>query len=221
MILPNYEGATTHMGLMLVSTVFLLYLFGGYILIRRIGPRWGKLSVLVIMILIPTADAVYGRLELKQLCASEGGLKVFKVEKNVSGFYEPFGPNEERIKRFGFEYSEGPSRANRGMVDRFNLGPLGSLITEKGVSRKSDYQLRLLDGDLSDVYRKSGFVMESIDGRETLGRVIYITFAGGWMERAISGLYASRGNAGTCNLRTSDLESDALVSATLKPPKVH
>ena len=37
--------------------------------LKRVKPYWGKALVIVIALLIPTADAVYGRYKLKRLCA--------------------------------------------------------------------------------------------------------------------------------------------------------
>ena len=54
--------------------------------LKRVKPYWGKALVIVIALLIPTADAVYGRHKLKRLCAQESGLHIYRVVEGVKGF---------------------------------------------------------------------------------------------------------------------------------------
>ena len=45
-----------------------------------------KAVALAVMLLIPTTDAIYGRYKLKQMCAAEGGLKVYRVAEHGGGY---------------------------------------------------------------------------------------------------------------------------------------
>ena len=62
-----------------MAGLLILALISGYIYlawwaIQKPRAMWMKALLLLAFILIPTADAVYGRIKLKQLCEKEGGL---------------------------------------------------------------------------------------------------------------------------------------------------
>jgi hypothetical protein len=56
------------MGGLLVLVLVGLYLWIAYVAVRKVPKVWGKALALVVVVLIPTADAVYGRIKLKHLC---------------------------------------------------------------------------------------------------------------------------------------------------------
>jgi len=62
------------MGGLAVLLLLGFYLWGAYKIVRLAKPRWAKALVILVVILIPTADAVYGRIKLRQMCEAEGGL---------------------------------------------------------------------------------------------------------------------------------------------------
>lgn len=77
------------MGGLLVLVLIGLYVWGAYKIVRRTPPIWAKALVVIAAVLIPTADAVYGRYKLKQICAAEGGLRIYRVVEGVAGFDNP------------------------------------------------------------------------------------------------------------------------------------
>lgn len=203
------------MGALLILFVAGLYLWQVIRITRKVKPGWAKFLVLVIAALIPTADAFIGRLYLKHLCATEGGLKIYRVVEGVEGFYETGStPSEGWIKKHGYKFVEGGHVG--GTPERMSLQPDGSIVLEENVTLQSKYVYELKRGDLNDLYFRSEQNIRVIETNETLSRNVDIDFAGGWVERAISGLYAKRGRGGTCN---STIFITELVPKTLKPIK--
>lgn len=54
--------------------------------------------------------------------------------------------------------------------------------------------------------------------RKVFGRYVNISYAGGWVERAINGLYAARGNSGICERRI--MHRKDFILKVLKPASV-
>ena len=77
-----------------------------WIIFKMKTPR-RKLIALLILALLPTADAVYGRIKLKRLCKSEGGVHVYAVVQGVDGFYYGLGAGERWLTTYGFWFIEG------------------------------------------------------------------------------------------------------------------
>jgi hypothetical protein len=209
------------MGGLFVLFLLGLYIWGAYKIVRWIKPVWGKALVVVAVLLIPTADAVYGRIKLKQMCETDGGLKIYKTVEGVEGFYEPSTLLDETwIRKYKFAFVEGQNWSNGKLViDRLVLLPDGGTRLEKNVNQRSKYRFRVGRGNLSDLYLRTDFVVETIDGNELLGRITNFNYAGGWAERLVVGISdAGRGSAGTCDLNPyiRGLHQD-LVMATLKP----
>jgi hypothetical protein len=208
------------MGALLAFAAAAVYVWLAYRLARRSRRPWVKAAIVSAAVLIPTSDAVYGRLKLKQLCQEQGGMKVFKEARNVNGFFmEATSVDEQLLKRTSFKFVESGRRtAGRNVIDRLSRRSDGSVYAEKDVARQSQYSLRFLPGDPADVYMRSDYVVQSIDGQETLARIRNFNYAGGWVERAIAALHAGRASAGTCALNrdTYALQLE-LLSATLHP----
>jgi len=86
-----------------------IFFIGFYIFIARKlfkrfdGSRY-KWLVLVLIVLVPTGDAVVGRLYLKKLCAEEGGLKVYRVAEHVVGFMDD--NRDYWVQSDGYQFTE-------------------------------------------------------------------------------------------------------------------
>ena len=61
------------MGALLILFLVIAYLVISIWAVAKVRSGWGKLVALTLAVLIPTADAVYGRMKLKALCA--GGIR--------------------------------------------------------------------------------------------------------------------------------------------------
>lgn len=203
------------MGGLLVLALIAGYVWGAAKLFKRVGPSWAKALVVVAAILIPTADAVYGRIKLKHMCEAEGGLHVYRVVEGAEGFdYPIMTPNDEWITKYGYLFVEGEELS--GKRSRVSLQPDGKIVRAVGVTPIAKYVYELDKGDVRDTFQRIESRVLARDSGEVLGRVVNISYAGGWFERFVNGLYAARGTAGRCG---PDILITELVTKTLKPTK--
>jgi hypothetical protein len=73
-------------------------------------------------------------------------------------------------------------------------------------------------GNPSDTYMRDDMVVESIDGKEMLGRITDFNYAGGWVERLTGALIAHRPTAATCKLNPHVYARQRdLILATISP----
>lgn len=203
------------MGGLLVLALIGAYGWGAAKLFKQIDQYWAKALVVVAAILIPTADAVYGRIKLKQMCEAEGGLHVYRVVEGVEGFDDPrTAPYEDWITKYGYRVVEGDEI--NGKESRLSLLPDGSILRETGISPTSKYIYELDKGNPRDTYHRIESRVRVRDSGEILSRSINFRYAGGWFEGFVSGFYAAKGNAGNCGPIIYPVE---LITKTLKPIK--
>jgi hypothetical protein len=197
-----------------LAVLFLLwvYLALTVLAVIKAKPLWAKGLVLLVALLIPTADAIYGRYKLKQMCAAEAGLKVYKVVHGVEGFMRD-SADEYWIKKYDYQFSEGKSSPNYFRFSKQN----GQIIREDNVTPKSKYRLRKIYDD-SSVYRRSQLLIEDIATGEILATDIQFTFHGGWAERFLAQFSDSAGgNVAWCADNPDILiVIDRIVTSTLK-----
>ncbi|MDY7538647.1 hypothetical protein QN372_05970 [Undibacterium sp. RTI2.1] len=202
------------MGLLILLFLAVIYVLLVSLLISYIKPWWLRPFVAIIFIAIPTADAVYGRYRLHQMCDAEGGLRIFRVVENVPGFYDPTSsPSEENVRKYGYRFSEGLGADKK--IARLSLGSDGAIETEIGDKPVSKYIYQSQLGDLNGKYSRVEQRIVVIETGEILSRAVNINFEGGWVERLLAALYDARGSAGNCG---STITSD-LFTNTLKPIK--
>ena len=115
------------MGGLGVLLVVGLYLFVAYKVVNSAQTRKGRWLLVALMTLIPTADAIVGRLYLHHLCSTEGGLKVNRVVNDVDGFITDSAATDEWIKGHGYQFTEG--NPVNGLVRRFSWRN-GSVVRE-------------------------------------------------------------------------------------------
>lgn len=179
-----------------------------------IRPIWAKGLVLVLALLIPTADAVYGRYKLKQMCEAEAGLKVYKVVHGVEGFMASTA-DADSLNKYGYQFMEG---ANPPHYYRFSKQN-GQIAIEENVTPKSQYRLSLnFIGDMKDRYIKNQYVMDSMIKDEVLATDTQIAFNGGWAERFLAQFSDSGGGtvAWCTNTELDVLKRiDRIITSTL------
>jgi hypothetical protein len=201
------------MGGLLVLVLIAGYVWSAAKLCNRAGSYWAKALVVIAAILLPTADAVYGRIKLKQMCEAEGGLHVYRVVEGVEGFDAlSLGPDDEWISKYGYRFVEGEELG--GKRSRVSLQPDGKIIREVGVTPITKYIFEWDKGDSRDVFDRSGTHIRVRSTGEILSRYVNINYAGGWFERFVGGLYASHGSVAWCGPVVSVHE---IVAKTLKP----
>jgi hypothetical protein len=126
------------MGGLAVLALLGLYVFLAITVFNAAKTTKSKVIALLLILLIPTADAIYGRIKLQQMCKAEGGLKVYRVAQGVEGFMGY--AEEEMITKYGYQFVESCdvtrncyefSKQNESVVKEYNVTP------------KSKYRLRL------------------------------------------------------------------------------
>ncbi|MDZ4142418.1 MAG: hypothetical protein U1C48_10475 [Methylotenera sp.] len=196
-----------------------LFLLGLYfvltiVAIVKVKPIWAKGLVLLVALLIPTADAVYGRYKLKQMCRAEGGLKVYRVAEHVEGFADVNTVSEYWVKEHSYQFVE--KLPSNGFTVRWSRQNDQTVIEEK-VSPKSIYKLdHKYIGWLNDRYLRSQYFIEGING-EILATNTQIGFNGGWAERLIA-LFSDAGVSSVAWCSNAELELDdrKMVLSVLK-----
>ena len=198
------------LGLLIVVAIYLAIAFK---VSKAIKNRKARYVAIAFFALLPTADAIVGRIYLKQLCATEGGLKVFRVVDNVEGFLDT--PGSYLLKKYGYSFIEGNLRGN-GIVDRVSLRS-GGLVVETGVPRKSQYQIRRIVNERG-MYSWDQYVVEEIASASVLASFTQIIFKGGWAERLLSGFSDSGGgSAAWCPETVAEARWEQTVVGALRP----
>ena len=203
------------MGGLLVLFLLGFYVWGAYKIVRWIKPVWGKALVLVAVLLIPTADAVYGRIKLKQMCETEGGLKIYKTAQWVEGFRDGRSrPEEEWVIRYGYRFVEGEG-AN-GKPARVSRQANGTVRMENNITPISRYAFEREGNDIGHGFRSGEYRVVDIVTNERLGVYINFGYEGGWIERFVAEIYAAKGFAGDCGFGDSWQITLKLIQTTLK-----
>lgn len=203
------------MGGLLVLFLLGFYVWGAYKIVRWIKPVWGKALVLVAVLLIPTADAVYGRIKLKQMCETEGGLKIFRIAEGVEGFYVTHRPETEWLTKYGYKFVEGQDTG--GKLVRLSLGPNGKIVEERDVQLKSRYGFEYSGKNFGAGYARGESVIRDLQTKEVLARNVNLSYEGGWIERFVAGIFSAKGFSGACQSGVNRIWPDQIVNQTLKP----
>lgn len=201
------------MGGLAVLFLFGLYCVLAVVAIVKVKPIWVKGLVLLAAFLIPTADAVYGRYKLKQMCAAEGGLKVYRVAEGVEGFMGY--AHEGLLTKPGYQFVE--KYISSGKYYSFSKQN-GQIIREDYITPKSKYRLRETYDDTS-IYKRGQLLIENIATGEVLATDTQLIFEGGWAERFLAQFSGSGGGSvAWCN-DTPDIliRKPKIVISTLKP----
>jgi hypothetical protein len=204
---------------LLVLLLLGVYLWVAYKVVRRINPNWGKALAVAVFVLIPTADAVYGRIKLKQLCEAEGGVRIYRTVEGVEGFYdERWSPDPEWLTNYGFRFLEGKGPDGNSL--RIKLGPDRKVFEERNVVPESRYQYEYSGAEFGNGYFRGESRIRDLQTKEILSRYVDIIYQGGWAERFLS-YDGGPGFAAFCKDVTdqSPIGHGGLISRTLKPAK--
>jgi len=176
----------------------------------------GDQFLILIFILIPTVDAIYGRIKLKQMCAAEGGLKIYRVVEGVEGFeYGNSRPSDSWITEYGYKFVEGKGLEGKPM--RLRLKSDGKISEEPDAVMQSRYRYEYFGSDFGVGYTQVEQQIKDLKTNEVLARTRNISYEGGWAERLIAGIYASKGYAGACQEGADRIWPDQIVRLTLIP----
>lgn len=171
--------------------VIFLYIVGSVALVAKAPTLKYKIVALLAVLLIPTADAIYGRIKLHQMCEAEGGLRIYKQPHNIEGYMTDYDLADDFAVRKGtFKFSESEER--NGVSTRVSMQN-GELVYEKDVKPISKYKPhfgKFVSLDDSYFYRDS--IVETYPEGEVVARDRAYFFKGGWAERFL-GSFADAG----------------------------
>ena len=205
------------MGGLAVLALLGFYIFLAIKVFKAAKTTSTKAIALLLILLIPTADAIYGRIKLQQMCKAEGGLKVYRVAHNVEGFADDNAGSDYWVKEHGYQFIE--ELATNGLTVRWSRQNDQTVVEEKTYP-KSKYQVSLKRiGWINDPYLREQDVVEEIASNEILATDTQIAFNGGWAERLIA-LFsdAGGGTVAWCDNVASDnwQRKVKLILTTLK-----
>lgn len=101
------------MGGLAILLIVVLYIALAVWLVVRVKGWRRKAAVGLIAFVLPTADGYFGRKYVEHLCAKDGGLKVYRVVKDVDGVLG-LAPDRQTLKRTGYRFIE---------IDRATVDP--------------------------------------------------------------------------------------------------
>ena len=199
------------MGGLAVLFLLSIYIVIIVVLVIKVKGLPYKAVALLVMLLIPTADAIYGRYKLKQMCAAEAGLKVYRVAHGVEGFMGY--ADEGMLIKHGYQFVEEKNSPNYYRLSKQN----GQIIREDYVTPRSKYRLKQTSDD-EGVYRRSQYLIEDITIGEILATDTRLTFKGGWVERFLAQFSdAGIGNVAWCSDNPyPEVRIENLITNTLK-----
>ena len=173
------------MGGLGILFVIVFYLAISLLLVIQVKPILAKLAIFLIAVLLPTADAVYGRYKLKQMCEAEGGLKIYRVAHDVKGYLSTSSAADAYLVSKGvYEFSE--AERIRGTYYRVFMQD-GKLVTEDGVTPISKYQERFIRENRPEEYWRYTYQISTFpNGDEILAENTNIYFRGGWAEQFLA-----------------------------------
>lgn len=164
-------------------------------------------------VLIPTWDIIPGKLYFDHLCATEGGLKIYKAVEGVEGFFYETGtsPGREFLDKYGYKFLEGT--AGGDSVYRYSLdnGKVIRVAISKPVSRYATRSERHT-GRWNTVRHEK--IVEDRETKAVLAVRTQFEYLGNWLQRKVNPLL---GGGGFCMLPMGT-EID-LYLKTLKPLK--
>jgi len=201
------------MGGLAVLFFIALYLVIAFKVVGKFKASRYKWMVVALVVLIPSGDAVVGRIYLKYLCAKEGGLKVYRVAEHVEGFMGNGTHNDYWVKERGYQFAE--DRPVSGMTTRYS-NKNGQIIREDNVLPNSRYKLSLLNfGQVKHFYMRQQYVLETMNSGEILATDNQIYFNGGWAEKFLAA-FSDAGGGSVARCDNSRLDYENLVTSVLK-----
>jgi len=171
----------------------ILYVVIAIFVVRAFKRPRARIIAAVVAILLPTTDAIVGRIYLSHLCKTEGGIVVKKTSHEARGFRIHGGvfaahDSSEALRvwlnRYGVSFIEGQYK-NDGTVDRVSLDNQ-SVKRERDVQPQSTIELAFKPADLDKLYPRDVDILRDTRTGEVLGSYTMIGFAGGWAERLLA-----------------------------------
>lgn len=188
-----------------LATLFVVGLYlaiGLWIVIKSRG--WWRLVALLAVILIPTADALWGRyVTLPRLC-KDAGLKVYAKATKDGGLLFDGAADDYYIVKYGFPLVEGQDAA--GTYYRFSrVAGQEKTQLERSVQPQAKYVSRSVQLTPSPTFVGTAYRVEGRNSGALLGELVTYSYLGGWAERFLGGFADSGpGYAGGCDVGRFD-----------------
>lgn len=213
------------MGGLAILLIVTLYVVAAIFVVRAVEGRAAKIAATLLVILIPTADAILGRIYLAYLCRAEAGLRVFRVVDGVDGVQLSTGlfadhETDEQLRNFvrsyRFRFLEGRTWRD-GTVDRITLEN-DKVIRERKVEPKSLFRIRFLSSNYAIAFIKDQYLIDSIANGEVVATDTQYVFEGGWAEQFLAS-FSDAGPSGVswCGAAYPEIRSREIIKSSLKP----
>jgi hypothetical protein len=177
-----------------------LYLAIGLWIVVK-SPGWWRLVALLAVILIPTADALWGRYVTLQRLCKDAGLKVFAKASKEGGLMLSTA-DDSLLTKYGFPFVEGVDGANK--VYRRSLRE-GKPVLELDVQPQARYVSRSVQLNPSPTFVGTAYRVEDRTSGVLLGELVTYAYLGGWAERFLGSFADSGpGYAGGCDVEPFD-----------------
>ena len=146
------------------------------------SPGWWRLLALLAFVLIPSADALWGRyVTLPRLC-KDAGLKVYAKASKEQGLMLSTA-DDYWLTKYGFPFVEGVNGAGR--TYRRSLRN-GQSILESNVQPRAKYVNRMVVSGEGTSFLTGTLTVEDRLSGDILGAVRAHTFLGGWAEQFLA-----------------------------------
>jgi hypothetical protein len=200
------EGKEADVGGLAMLAVVGLYLAVAIWLVVK-SPGWWRLVALLAVVLIPTADALWGRyVTLPRLC-KDAGLKVYAKATKDGGLLFDGAADDYYIVKYGFPYVEGQDAA--GTYYRFSrIEGQEKAVFERSVQPRAKYVSRAVQLNPLPTFAGTAYLLEERATGKPLGELVTYAYLGGWAERFLGGFADSGpGYAGGCDVSTFTREA--------------
>lgn len=176
-----------------------------------------SLLALCLVVFFTIGDEYYGKMRLKQLCAKEAGLKVYRTADDAEGIGIIRGSFAlDSLEDSKFNFIEEYDRIDISPYKRFSKDGKGGIIKEtrfstgkiKDLEPKSRYFLNYERGLYKsffpiDFYKKRLYIIDA--NNQVLSEDVNFYFKGGWCRRLFAALVASSSSGGRCEIPPADI----------------
>lgn len=211
------------MGGLAILLIVVLYITLAVWLIVRANGWWRKAAVGLIAFVLPTADGYFGRKYVEHLCAKDGGLKVYRVVKDVEGVLG-LAPDSQTLKRTGYRFIE----IDRATVDpkrafwRIERMPDGQIQQGFDATPKAKYTIEKQHSGTGFPTRVaiSDMQVRELESGEVTARFRKYSGGAGWAERFLAQFTGAGYAQGTeCAAPAQPVGPDDLAMQALHPPR--
>jgi hypothetical protein len=210
------------MGGLGILVILVAYVAAAVWLAMRARTWWRRVLVGAVAVLLPTTDAAIGRMVVRHLCGKDGGLAVYRVERNVEGVLG-LAPNRATLERMGFRFIEldrgkaDPGRAIR-RIERMSDGEIVESFDSKPRAGFKVEQVLAGKTLLTTGYGTRDLQVSRMADGEVLARFRNYSGGTGWAESFLAQFTDAGVPTGTdCGTPATPVGPEEIVKLALKP----